>query len=995
LIDCIQNSSVPPPSRFEPNVPHDLETIVLKATEKTPERRYPTAEAFAEDLRHFLAGRPIVARRTTWSEQGWLWCRRNPIVASLATAIAVLLVAITVVATFAAVAAREHARDLAMEKARVEAAELRARRRLFDSYVNEARAVHWSGRPGRRFDSLAAIGKAAELLPALDLAAEVSQEKKLLLRNHAIAGLSLSDLQLRETWTAEGRMTAFAFDANVERFARGDMQGNISIHRAATNKRQLLLPGFELPVWGITFSRDGRHLAARYEDYSPAVLKVWSLETERVLFEVDPVVNKPAVDFSPNGDRVAIARREGTVEIYELPSGQIVAKLPEKASANHLQFSPDGTRLAITSFARHNESFGVAVWDLITRQRGKLLTHSGTHRIAWSHDGKLLAAADDTGIAYVWNVENKQQLFTLGPHDQPLIQVSFNATDHLLAICTWRKTFLCDAATGEEQLSADGQCQHFSADDQWLAFRQGSQLGRWKVNAGSERRVVRVDEPLRGLHATKQGWGLLAAAGVGGIDVLDARRGRKLAHLPGLSLAALFDPDGNELITSGELGVFRWPIQYASDDKASKLLLGAPRKLLEPTGSGATGLTGRVDQSGDHRLVVASKNRARIIELQSERTTSTTGDQENLHYVALSPNGQWLASGTWNGRGVKVWAANSGRLLTDLLTDCSHARVFFSPDGRWLVVGTGGKLCFFEVPTWRLARELPRQDAGTFPGAAAFTHDGSVVAFALSPRRLQLVETGTWQVVSELELSGGNVESLCFTDADRRLAAATSSGVVIWDMQGIRRTLQQFDLDWGSPPGTLVDPLQAGSAPVNMAVELGSYGTEYESLAVAKHGMEQAKLGEWEAAITSLEQAITTHPRNALAQNALARLLSTCPDDAFRDPVRAVEHAERAVQVSSDAAAHWNTLGMALYRSNQWLAAIEALEHSQAIDPVTYLGHNGYLLTMAYWKIGKPDMAQTWFDQARGAVGHDDTAAEELRRLVQEVTDVCGFVFEQ
>lgn len=50
-----------PPSKVESRVPRDLETICLKAMEKNPMRRYPSALEFANDLRSFLDGEPISA----------------------------------------------------------------------------------------------------------------------------------------------------------------------------------------------------------------------------------------------------------------------------------------------------------------------------------------------------------------------------------------------------------------------------------------------------------------------------------------------------------------------------------------------------------------------------------------------------------------------------------------------------------------------------------------------------------------------------------------------------------------------------------------------------------------------------------------------------------------------------------------------------------------------------------------------------------------------
>jgi tetratricopeptide (TPR) repeat protein/tRNA A-37 threonylcarbamoyl transferase component Bud32 len=73
-----------PPGRLNPKVPRDLETICLKCLHKDPPRRYPDAGALVEDVRRFLEGRPIRARRISPLERAWRWCRRNPAGAALA-----------------------------------------------------------------------------------------------------------------------------------------------------------------------------------------------------------------------------------------------------------------------------------------------------------------------------------------------------------------------------------------------------------------------------------------------------------------------------------------------------------------------------------------------------------------------------------------------------------------------------------------------------------------------------------------------------------------------------------------------------------------------------------------------------------------------------------------------------------------------------------------------------------------------------------------------
>ncbi len=65
------------PRAIDPTIPLDLETIILKAISKTPDARYRTAGAFAADLRHFLEGRPIAARRPDLRARAGEWMKQN------------------------------------------------------------------------------------------------------------------------------------------------------------------------------------------------------------------------------------------------------------------------------------------------------------------------------------------------------------------------------------------------------------------------------------------------------------------------------------------------------------------------------------------------------------------------------------------------------------------------------------------------------------------------------------------------------------------------------------------------------------------------------------------------------------------------------------------------------------------------------------------------------------------------------------------------------
>jgi hypothetical protein len=91
-MEMVRREAPVPPRQWNPGIPRDLETIALKALAKEPSRRYPSAADMADDLRRWLDGRPIRARRATLAERAARSCRRNPVVTLLCAALALTLI---------------------------------------------------------------------------------------------------------------------------------------------------------------------------------------------------------------------------------------------------------------------------------------------------------------------------------------------------------------------------------------------------------------------------------------------------------------------------------------------------------------------------------------------------------------------------------------------------------------------------------------------------------------------------------------------------------------------------------------------------------------------------------------------------------------------------------------------------------------------------------------------------------------------------------------
>ncbi|MBW3596420.1 MAG: serine/threonine-protein kinase [Planctomycetes bacterium] len=98
-----------PPTRLQPKLARDLETICLKCLHKEAGQRYANAELLAEDLRRFLHDEPILARRTSLLVRSLKWAKRRRAAAVGIASCAAILIGLTI-ATFLLVAANKRER---------------------------------------------------------------------------------------------------------------------------------------------------------------------------------------------------------------------------------------------------------------------------------------------------------------------------------------------------------------------------------------------------------------------------------------------------------------------------------------------------------------------------------------------------------------------------------------------------------------------------------------------------------------------------------------------------------------------------------------------------------------------------------------------------------------------------------------------------------------------------------------------------------------------
>jgi WD40 repeat protein len=1006
LISRISNEDPARPRLVDPRIPRDMETIVLKAIAKDPARRYQTATEMAEDLRRFVDGEPIKARRTSLLGRARLWSRRNPALAGLY----VVLLACGIGSTATAVYLNALLRESEVNRNAKEQAEQQAIEDLYASYVAQANASRFSRQIGQRFGTLEAVRKAANLVRERGMPTERLDT----LRNLAIAALSLPDLRTIKTWERPGIADSFVMDDRSQFYARWEVSGKISLRRMETDELIASLQGGHL----LRFSPGGHFLLACGDDHR---FRAWDIARPepQLVSEGD----EDGFAFHPDGRHLAVARRDGTLLLYDLHTpGQQATHLAtlkhEVEDWQHvlMSFDPGGDRLAIRNLGK------AQILDARTGQILASIPQDHVREIpAWHPSGKYLALVcveSRDATIHVWDVQRMTLTATLKGFRSPIVGAVFTPDGDRLLCGGWENLLrLWDWRTGRQVLQhAGGSNLSFSSMGR-LLIQDSLGIHLVELASGREYRTIAQEsdegKDLNFVDVVVAPDGrLLAANMTDGVRLFDLENGDELATVPEASKRIAIQSDG-ALLTNGNRGLLRWPLR---EMKTGKWQVGPPI-LLDPRSLDDLAS----DQAG---RVIAQANGNGAIVVRSGHAPVFLGPHGGACHVAISPDGKYIATAINDGEaGVKVWDSSTRRLVVHLPMGRNSGGLF-SPDGKWLAVkgqpeGELRASRVVQVGTWETACEGSWNIAG-------FSPDGALLAATRDEGIVALLEPSTGREVARFEGLNFGGGFFAFTPDGTELLNTDiyDRAIHVWDLRAVRTQLADLGLDWKAP--SYPKAKETRPSPVEVAVVPGSLfedprkSLRLSSLRIAfdpydyegyfQRGRAYGRLKVREKAIADYSLALALLPlrdkkkvrgelllrRSAnfyalkeeakgdagvleIAEQDLpipselqAEAAQLCNNVAWlrylmvpekqRDPKKALALAQKAIKLDPDGWVYLNTLGVASYRVGQYAKAVDTLQRSLRDTQKDAAAFDLFFLAMCHHRLGDTSKAREEYE---------------------------------
>jgi len=453
------------PRRYTPNLPLDLEAIILKCMSRDVARRYASGRALAEDLTRFIEGRAVSARPLNGLQRTARWTRREPKLATTA-----LLALLALLAGLAATTQQWRRAESNRERAEAE-------KHIAETSAATANRLLWES---RRSDAmrLQNEGKAFAALPLL--VANVTEQEKsaapsaierreigMILKQ----GVTLIDRMIvpdaRPTLSAlspDGSLLAIGFDDISVRWydtATLTERGRVDLSAEPTSDNSMRAPMFARFI-------DNHRLLVTLEWLSYMVAPsnndsfLIDLDTAQLVAPPKAFADFADANFAADGRNAILFNHSGSGQAWQVDPWRPISSFFPVQWANRA-----ANPILIGLGAHHVVHFSSSMSGLVVMDLG---VHPVAHEIAelkdkrftaWqeSHDGKTLALGDEDGRVYLVDLDSRITRTLPLPAGSDVTWVAFSEDDAWFAAARQDgAAFAFDAATGNPLHS--GELRH-------------------------------------------------------------------------------------------------------------------------------------------------------------------------------------------------------------------------------------------------------------------------------------------------------------------------------------------------------------------------------------------------------------------------------------------------------------------------------------------------------------------------------------------------------
>jgi WD40 repeat protein/tRNA A-37 threonylcarbamoyl transferase component Bud32 len=449
-----------------------------------------------------------------------------------------------------------------------------------------------------------------------------------------------------------------------------------------------------------------------------------------------------AIAFSPNSELLATASSDNTARVWDARTGDIVAVCNGHTLDVHgVAFNPTGDRLL--TWSTDNTS---RLWDPKTGEMQRVFPCPSPGDVAFSKDGKTLAATGRDGAVRLWDAGEQSDPSTLRRVDTRPECVAFSEDKSRLAMTTTAGTIEILDLGAMRRFSIARKTDEPISDLAWSA--NGAHivaLGRtgnvyvWDTVFGSYAQAHAGQGDLRvGRIAISPDGAFALASSDRGRVLLNLKTGRKIADLKNASAGGLsplrhtaaFTTDGSRVVTSDPTG---------GDLRVWSTMTGEMLAESEERDGGIASLA--INRAGTRVATASFRRRARVYDLETAKLVSET--REHLFPVSdvvFSPDGSRVASADMADAGGKVliWDAATGETIVSVGGASGGVPTLcFNPEGtRLLTASTSGVMRLWDTETGAELSVMKGHVGGVW--WAGFAKAGDVVVSASEDKTLRV-----------------------------------------------------------------------------------------------------------------------------------------------------------------------------------------------------------------------------------------------------------------